>query len=478
MDWMFSFDETVFSKLIRIIAGCCLLVTIGTGDLFSAPATLSGTVTTDLLRVREKPDTQSAVLATLPRGTVVSVHNHLKGWYEIMIDDQRGFISDRFAEIRQPPEDEDASGSRSLNDYHRIQLQVGRISRNLAERRTELKSFTQKEASVITLLDQIDLTLNQSRKQAETLNRDIGMLKQKIDETLSASEDLSIRIKTGEEQAAKRVTALYKLNSIGRSQFLMSADSLQDWAGRKQALQRILSADERLLTRLSEDKRSQEVLYEKQKSQYADKQALEKNYADQIQSIEMEKRKRLKLLAELRTKKALEIRAIEALKQAADQLNATIEALNQENTAPVSPPTLVGEDFISSKGLLRLPVKGKIVSAFGKTVSSLLNMETIRTGIDIQADRGEPVRSVYSGRILYSEWYKGYGNLMIIDHGDHYYTVYAHLEERLKPKGEKVETGETIGTAGDTGSVAGTGLYFEVRHRGKPMDPLEWIKTG
>ena len=105
-------------------------------------------------------------------------------------------------------------------------------------------------------------------------------------------------------------------------------------------------------------------------------------------------------------------------------------------------------------------------------------METFRTGIDIQADRGEPVRSVYSGRILFSEWYKGYGNLMIIDHGDHYYSVYAHLEERLKSKGEKVETGETIGTAGDTGSVAGTGLYFELRHRGKPMDPLEWIKTG
>ena len=94
---MFSFDETVFSKLIRIIAGCCLLVALGSGDLFSAPLTLSGTVTTDRLRVREKPDTQSAVLATLPKGTAVSVHNHLKGWYEIMIDDQRGFISDRFA---------------------------------------------------------------------------------------------------------------------------------------------------------------------------------------------------------------------------------------------------------------------------------------------------------------------------------------------------------------------------------------------
>jgi septal ring factor EnvC (AmiA/AmiB activator) len=159
-------------------------------------------------------------------------------------------------------------------------------------------------------------------------------------------------------------------------------------------------------------------------------------------------------------------------------LNATIETLNSAEAAPDSTATPVGANFISSKGLLPLPVKGKIISSFGKNVIGHLNMEMFRSGIDIQADRGEPVRSAYSGRILFSDWYKGYGNLMIIDHGDHYYSVYAHLEDRLKSKGDKVETGETIGTAGDSGSVAGTGLYFELRHRGKPMDPLEWIKTG
>ena len=475
---MFSFHETVFQKLIRITAGCCLLVTLGAGELFSAPATLSGTITTDRLRVREKPDTQSTVITILAKGTAVTVHNHLKGWYEIMIGDRRGFISDRFATVQEPMDEEDASRSRSLKDYHRIQQQVGRISRNIAKHRTELDSFTQKELSVVALLDQIDQTLNQSRKQAETLHRGIDVLKQKIDETLSASEDLSIRIKAGEDHAGKRVMALYKLDGIGRLNFLMSAESLQDWAWRKYALQRILSADERLLRQLSQDKKTQQALYEKQKIQYADKQDLEKNYADQIRSIEAEKRNRQKLLAEIRTQKAMEIRAITALKQAADQLNTTIETLNQDNPAPVEPAPQVGEDFISSKGLLRLPVKGKIISSFGRNIISRLNIETFHNGIDIQADRGEPVRSVYSGRILFSDWYKGYGNLMIIDHGDHYYSVYAHLEERLKFKGEKVETGATIGIAGDTGSITGAGLYFEVRHRGKPLDPLEWIKTG
>jgi septal ring factor EnvC (AmiA/AmiB activator) len=478
MDRMFSFHETVFSKLIHILAGTCVLMAVGTVNLFSAPATLTGNVTTDKLRVREKPDARSPVITVLQKGTDITIHNHLDNWYEIMIGDQRGFISDRFARIRETMDEEDASRSRSQKDFQRIQKQVDRISRDIAEHRTELESFTLKETSTITVLDQIDRTLNQSRKQADVLHRDILSLKQKIDETLSESEDLSIRIKTSEDYAGKRVKALYKLNGIGNSSFLMSAESVMDWAERKNALQQILSADERLLIQLAKDKQRMQSLYEKQKAQYADKETLEKNYNDQIQSIETEKYKRKKVLGEIRSQKKIEITAIEALNQAAEKLNATIEALSQENAEPFSQPPQVAENFISSKGLLPLPVKGKIVAPYGKNVIGRLNLETFRNGIDIQTDRGEPVQSVYSGRILYSEWYKGFGNLVIIDHGDHYYSVYGHLEERFKLRGEKVETRETIGTAGDTGSMTGTRLYFEIRHRGKPMDPTEWIKTG
>jgi murein DD-endopeptidase MepM/ murein hydrolase activator NlpD len=101
-----------------------------------------------------------------------------------------------------------------------------------------------------------------------------------------------------------------------------------------------------------------------------------------------------------------------------------------------------------------------------------------QSGINIKADRGEPIRAVYSGQTLFSSWFKGFGNMIIIDHGDHYYTVYAHLEEQFKSKGDPVEAGEVIATVGDTGSLTGAGLHFEVRHHGKPMNPLGWIKKG
>ncbi|MCF8091550.1 MAG: M23 family metallopeptidase, partial [Desulfotignum sp.] len=79
---------------------------------------------------------------------------------------------------------------------------------------------------------------------------------------------------------------------------------------------------------------------------------------------------------------------------------------------------------------------------------------------------------------IFAEWLKGYGNLVIIDHGENYYTLYAHLQEMFKKKGEAVNKGEVIATAGDTGSVKGLCLHFELRHHGRPVDPLKWLEKG
>jgi septal ring factor EnvC (AmiA/AmiB activator) len=105
-------------------------------------------------------------------------------------------------------------------------------------------------------------------------------------------------------------------------------------------------------------------------------------------------------------------------------------------------------------------------------------VQNFQKGIDIKAGKGQPVRAVRMGKVIFSGWFKGYGNMMIIDHGDHYHTLYAHAEELFKAKGEYVEAGEVIATVGDTGSMKGPGLHFEIRHHGKAVNPMKWIKKG
>jgi murein hydrolase activator len=174
----------------------------------------------------------------------------------------------------------------------------------------------------------------------------------------------------------------------------------------------------------------------------------------------------------------LEQDLIEAYRQAAVILDNTIAALRTKIDEAGATKFTSGKSFHTFKGLLNVPVNGTITTQFGSYKDKRLNLERFNSGILVRADRGEPIYAVKDGLILYAGWFKGYGKMIIIDHGQHYYTVYAHAEELFKDKGDSVESGEVIATVGDSGSISGPELYFEVRHYGKPVDPLEWIRKG
>jgi septal ring factor EnvC (AmiA/AmiB activator) len=167
------------------------------------------------------------------------------------------------------------------------------------------------------------------------------------------------------------------------------------------------------------------------------------------------------------------------MQQATRQLDAAIGKLEARQPGTNEGPHMAGRhEFSQLKGLLNLPVKGKIIFLYGPYRSTRYHVVNFYSGINIQADRGEPVHAISEGVTLFSNWFKGYGNMVIIDHGNHYYTVYAHLEEIFKSPGDSVQAGEVIATVGDTGSLSGPGLHFEVRHHGKPLDPMLWIRVA
>jgi septal ring factor EnvC (AmiA/AmiB activator) len=301
-------------------------------------------------------------------------------------------------------------------------------------------------------------------------------LEKMINKTENASKKLMKKIKTSEIYAFERLVALYKLSWLGSMSFLASAESIYELFKRKAALKHILAYDENILEDLEKNKNSLHKLLDRLNTQKKEKLNLEANYKKQIRIMSHKEKKRSKLLADIRNKKSLEMALIESLKEAANSLNQTMKSLSIGIDHPKQKQLTI--NFASYKGLLNMPVQGKIVSHFGPYKSSKFNITYFRKGIDIKADRGEPIRAVCAGKILYSDWFKGYGNMIIIDHGDNYYTVYAHAEEIFKTKGNTVETKEVIATVGDTGSIIGPGLYFEVRYHGKPMNPLVWIRKG
>lgn len=140
---------------------------------------------------------------------------------------------------------------------------------------------------------------------------------------------------------------------------------------------------------------------------------------------------------------------------------------------PESAPTSIAEGvFARLKGMLRLPVRGELVSRFG---SPRPDGGPSWKGLFIRAPAGQEVRAVAAGRVVFSDWMRGFGNLLILDHGQGYLTIYGNNESVLKALGETVRAGDTVATTGDSGGNADSGLYFEMRHAGRPFDPLSWV---
>lgn len=146
---------------------------------------------------------------------------------------------------------------------------------------------------------------------------------------------------------------------------------------------------------------------------------------------------------------------------------ARVERVPEPGTASISGTG----SFATLRGRLRLPVRGEIVARFGTRSDG----GAAAKGMFIRAAEGDTVRAIGPGRVVYADWMRGFGNILILDHGDAYLSVYGNNESLLKQTGDTVAAGEALATVGASGGNEETGLYFELRHLGRPFDPLGWV---
>lgn len=359
-----------------------------------------------------------------------------------------------------------------------IEKEARQIGNKIRKSKAQVKTFTKKEGQILESLNKTDRELNKSRRKVAAVRSEIGTLEKKIKDNKAASESLKKKIQVSEAYASQRLKALYKLSHLGKMPVLASADSVADFFQRKIALERILAHDEAVLARFAEDKARLADTLASLEAQKDKKRSLEAEHKKQVKAISRKKARRSELLSDIRNKKSLALASIKSLKKAAAALDEKIRRLTQELATADAGEKMSSTKFNSSKGLLKMPVEGKIVSFFGPYKNTEFNVKNFQKGIDIKAGKGQPIRAVRKGKVIFSNWFKGYGNMIIIDHGDRYHTLYAHAEEVFKSKGDYVETGEVIATVGDTGSMKGAGLHFEIRHNGKAVDPVKWLKKG
>jgi septal ring factor EnvC (AmiA/AmiB activator) len=468
--------QTIFTRLIAAIC-IGIWVLLMPCALQSAPGVLQGRIVAERLNVREKPSRESAVISVLDKETSVEIHNHLSGWYEILLNQSiRGFISDK-------PEYVIVTSSDSI-DVSSLKGQTRQIRSDLEKRHTEIRSFTDQEKTILASLGQMENRIHQTLTELDLLQKESRTIDNRIIETDARRQEVLSQTALVEQQAARRLRTLYKLSRLGALHLLASAETLSDFEHRKAMLDRILSQDQKLLNEFFENQNTLTELTDQLRLLQQDNHDRHSLIQKKLDFLSAETERHKNLLAEIRSKKALEMRTIEALKQDAVQLNEMIEKLAVDSTPEMNSVSHQMNEpesnsrFVSRKGKIQPPVSGKPVSRSDALFASGLNAAVDRGGIHFQTDRGEPVHAIHPGRVVFSEWVKGYGNMIIIDHGEHYFSVYAHLADFFRIKNDAVQGGEVIATTGSTDSITGSGVYFEIRKRSEPVNLEQWLQIN
>jgi septal ring factor EnvC (AmiA/AmiB activator) len=358
--------------------------------------------------------------------------------------------------------------------------------RRLRQEREKAADAKRRETSVLAELEDTERRLADKQREVARLDGRIKRVQAEV-VTLRGDIDRLVTHRAGQEHAlGRRLRTIYKIHVQGAAlPLILSGDDLAERAGMIRRLGSLAALDARLI---QEYRSTSDRLAERKQREEARQQELSGLRADaqrEQAEVDREAARRRVLLARVQDERAYHERMIGELTAASRRLEAFVRELQakQRRVAKVPPAGVPGDappprvGFGGLRGRLPWPTDGRIVTAFGPQVHPRFGTRTVRNGVDIEAGEGTEVAAVYAGHVVYTGWFKGYGNLIILDHGHDYYTLYAHIADIHAKEGDDVRQGQRIGTVGDTGSLAGPRLYFEVRYQGKPQDPAEWLRS-
>ncbi|MCK5837934.1 MAG: SH3 domain-containing protein, partial [Desulfobacula sp.] len=368
-----------------------------------------GLVTSVKLNIRETPSNTATVVAVVEQGETIDVlkkQGDIGGWLTVAVKGKKGYVRNRSEYIHLiliPKKIKVKKQGKKIKKCSNETRQEGRanIQNQLQTQEKMVETFSQKEVEIIEGLNEIDYALNKARIKIMALSTESEQLEGKIAQLQQQRDRLSKEVDLNREYAGKRLTALYKMNRIGRLDVPGRPTSVFDFFLQQNSMKRVITSDFKFLERQHSILEKFEILERSLQSQIQVKTALETAIKDQIQMNEKKTWKKEVILKEIREKKALSLAAVDALNQAARQLDVRIDQIQRGEVSSAEEGA-----FSHYKGRLMVPVTGKIISTYGPSKFQDYKAFTFQKGIDIKVERGEPVKSVFKGEIIFAQWLK------------------------------------------------------------------------
>ncbi|HSM92040.1 MAG TPA: M23 family metallopeptidase [Anaeromyxobacteraceae bacterium] len=349
----------------------------------------------------------------------------------------------------------------------RVQLEV--LEARRAAEAAAARLLQRQERSVLDTLGDAERALDEARAGVARTDADRAEAEAALARAREEEGRARAVYRARLDDLRPRLDARRRMGRAGELAVLVSAPTLADLVSRRYLFDRILGRDLAVFGEAKaalETQRRARAEIEEQTARIA---ALAEQAEEQRAAAAARREERETLLGALRTARRFHERAAAEAEEQTKRLAEFVTSLPPKGGDPLRGV------FARLKGRMRSPAAGPVTVGFGRVVNPRFNTVTVQNGVDIAAPAGSPVRAVAPGRVVHSGWFKGYGNLVIVDHGDGYHTLVAHLASMRTAMGESVSPGDVIGTVGDSGSLKGPYLYFEIRERGRPVDPKGWL---
>jgi septal ring factor EnvC (AmiA/AmiB activator) len=353
-------------------------------------------------------------------------------------------------------------------DLDRIRTDITRLRQRLEEVRRQAQSAARE-------LEEADLELGIRTHELELATAAEARLAADQQATELQIAALGPRIAQQKSDLRKRLVALYRLGGLSYLRMLLALDGNRNPIEAMSMLSYLVSRDSRLVVRFQNSQRElaarQVELADRREKVRRTRVVVEQNRRQVAIAVAQKQA----VLARLRSAESGAEEQLAALEEKARRLQRLVDTLSLQQRGVAS--TL---DIRTVQGALPWPVEGKVIEHFGRQRNPKFATYTTNSGLKIEAAPGTQVHAVFQGTVLFSQWFKGYGNLIILDHGNRVFSLYGNLKQSGVAVGDRIAAGQAIAGVGeseDAQASASSGyLYFEVRHDNRPEDPQKWLR--
>lgn len=385
--------------------------------------------------------------------------------------------------------------------------QLQGVAKEIREKKQLISRTVEEENRVSRELARIDKALQEKESSLAVLKQDLKLVEGGLEKTRAEIDVVQREAEARKLLIQKRLVSVYKAGESGNLRFFFSSESFPQMLENIRYMKSLLESDRKLVSGYEERIEKLKHLKRSMESDVRRKENLRGSIELTKRQIETEKKSKAAFLVHVREEKTAyqaSLRELEANSRRLQSIVARLEAesrrvaaqrraeaLRQQKkaknkvqkraqekgpAAPVKLPPVTSGGFASQKGRLAMPAQGRIVGSFGRHKHPEFNSFTVSNGISISAPMGAAVTSVYDGKVVFSDYFKGYGNMVIVDHGDGFFSLYAHNSKVFKRAGASVSKNEVLASVGDVDSSKGSILYFEIRYKGRPVDPTPWVR--